>query len=98
MENNKLKLSQEKGSIANCLMSNKEKIDTDFENEAVSLAQYKTDLKNLVIAINDKPLEKKSAATKRFLLSVDRAKSKFAVCRLVWNTILAGDGNAVVKF
>lgn len=97
MHNNvEVKLSTKEGTISNCLLSNKTLIDAEFNDSKLSLATYKADVKKLVLAINDKPIEKKSQATKRFLFGVDKARSKYSILQLVWNTILAGDGNAVI--
>lgn len=90
------KLSTKGGTISNCLLSNKALIEAEFNDNNINLVTYKADVKKLVLAINNKPVEKKSQATKRFLFGVDKAKSKYSILQLVWNTILAGDGNAVV--
>lgn len=90
-------LSDKPGSIAYCLKANKDLINSKYTDKTVSLQGYKTFVRDLIIAINDKPLAKKSKDTKKFLLALDRAKSKDSVLSLVYNTWYAGDGLAVVK-
>ena len=90
-------LSDKPGSIAYCLKANRDLIDSKYADKTVSLQCYKTIIRNLIIAINDKPIEKKSKDTKKFLASLDQSKSKDNIIKLVYNTWLAGDGYAVVK-
>lgn len=97
MENTSIELSTKKGSLAYCLNANKTNIEASFNNKSISAQAMQTQIRDLVIAINDKPLDKKSVATKRFLNSLAKQRSKYDILKLVWNTILAGDGEAVLK-
>lgn len=90
-------LSDKPGSIAYCLKANKDVIDNNYADKTVSLQCYKNIIRDLIIAINDKPLDKKSKDTKKFLWALAQAKSKDNILTLVYNTWLAGDGLAVVK-
>lgn len=93
-KNTHVELSNKKGSLANCLLDNKTKIETLYATSNVMT--MKSEVRSLVIAINDKPLDKKSVATKRFLQSLDRQRNKDGILTLVWNTILAGDNEQVI--
>ena len=60
-------LSDKPGSIAYCLKANQDLIDSKYADKTVSLQCYKTIIRDLILAINDKPIEKKSKDTKKIL-------------------------------
>lgn len=96
MENTNIELSTKKGTLAYCLRAHQTEIEADYNNKLVSTQMMQSKIRDLVVAINDKPLDKKSVATKRFLNSLAKQHSKSNILSLVWNTMLAGDGEQVI--
>lgn len=91
-----IQLTKKKTSYVNQLSLHKEEINKQVNNPLVSLQQLKQYVRDVVISTNDKSLENKSQATKRFLMSLDKQKSKSNVLTLVWNSMLNGDGFGVI--
>lgn len=93
-KNTHVELSNKKGSLANALLANKDDIEKACNSGSISEA--KAVITNIVMNINDKPLEKKSVATKRFLNNLAKQRYTSGALTLVWNTILAGDNEGVI--
>lgn len=60
-----VKLSTKEGTISNCLLSNKTLIEAEFNDSKINLVTYKADVTNLVLTINDKPIEKKISSNQK---------------------------------
>ena len=89
-------LSDKSGSLSSALLSNSD-IITAVTEDSTSFAEMQAYIRNLIIKINDKPIDKKSPATKKFLLALNKQYSKAGISLLVYNTLLAGDNMAVIK-
>ena len=88
-------LCDKEGSISHALESNKVEIERLYN--ANNLANMKEFVRNVVVSINDKPLDKKSVATKRFLNALNQQRNCLGVLQLVWNTIMKGDNLGVIR-
>lgn len=91
-----VELSKIKATYCENLRSHKNQIDEAFNNPSVSVNQFNQLVRNIIITTNDKAITDKSQATKRFLSSLDRSRSKVSTYTLVFNSILAGDGLSVI--
>lgn len=85
-----------KASYSHTLTKYKTDIDTTFLNKSVDTKGFKHYIRQLIIGTNDKPIEDKSPATKRFLTSLDRQYNKDGVLMLVYNSMLKADGLGVI--
>lgn len=87
-------LSNKAGTIASTLKN----ISSDINNMVSANAptpQIKSFIIQQINNINDK--KEKSPATKRFLDALNRQTNNYGINSLVWNTILAGDNQGVIK-
>lgn len=92
---NTIELTTKKSSYVHSLVEHNDEIESSYYDRSVSLLQFKQVVREIVLATNDKAEDKKSAATKRFLASVDKQKSKTSLLQLVWNARMKGDGYGV---
>lgn len=90
-----IELTTKKSSYVHSLMTRNEEIEKSYYDNSISLAQFKTVVRNIVLETNNKTVENKSVATKRFLSSLEQQKSKTGVLQLVWNARMKGDGLGV---
>lgn len=89
-------LTNIKSSYVGNLKANKNTFDYAYANPAIKADQLKSIVKNIVLNTNDKTIEDKSEATKRFLVSLDKLRSKDQIMTLVYNSMLKGDGQGVI--
>ena len=92
-----LTLTTKKSSYVHSLLKKKDEINSKYSDSRVSTQQLKQFVREIIISTNDKDLDKKSVATKRFLISLDQQKSKTGILQLVYNSMLNGDGCGVIK-
>lgn len=93
---NTIELTSKKSSYVYSLNEHKDEITNKFNNPSITTVQLKQFVREIIINTNDKTLENKSQSTKRFLLSLDKQKSKYGILTLVWNSMLNGDGLGVI--
>lgn len=91
-----IELTTKKTSYVHSLKEHKDEINRRVNDPMINTIQLKQYVKDVVVNTNDKTLENKSAATKRFLMSLDKQKSKAGILTLVWNSMLNGDGLGVI--
>ena len=91
-----IELTTKKTSYVYSLRDHKEEINKKVNDPSINTIQLKQYVKDVVISTNDKTIEQKSQATKRFLMSLDKQKSKTGILTLVWNSMLNGDGLGVI--
>ncbi len=91
-----VELTKINGSYVNQLQANIAEINNKFSDRTVSTQQLKQIVRDIVIDTNDKSLNDKSPATKRFLDSLEKQKSKDGIIMLVYNAQLKGDGLGVI--
>lgn len=92
-----LELTTKKTSYVHSLCEYKDEINNRFNNPSITTVQLKQFVREVVINTNEKSLEQKSVATKKFLMSLDKQKSKYGILQLVWNSMLNGDGLGVIN-
>lgn len=90
-------LSEKEGTIVNVLVANNANIEQMYNNRSVNAIQFKAYIHDLVMAMDDKPLDKKSAGTKRFLMTLNKLRTKNDIITFVWNARLSGDNLGVLK-
>lgn len=91
-----LELTECKGSYVNRLIENKVYIERLYNSPKVSTAEFRAEVRRIVLTTNDKKIEDKSEATKRFLSFLNKVKTKTDILSLVWNATLKGDGLGVL--
>jgi len=95
MQNQTIELTKIKGSYVNQLEQRNTEIENSYYDQSVTTQEFKQVVKNIVLETNTKSVEKKSVATKRFLESLERQRTKDGIIMLVWNARLKGDGLGV---
>jgi len=90
-------LSEKEGTIVNVLVANNANIEQMYNNRAVNAIQFKAYIHDLVMAMDDKPLDKKSAGTKRFLMTLNKLRTKNDIITFIWNARLSGGNLGVLK-
>lgn len=96
MKNQSIELSKVKASYTHSLAKNLNEINRKYADKSVSTYYFKNYIKNLVLETNDKSIDDKSPATKRFLASLENQKSKDQIITLVYNTYCKADGLGVI--
>lgn len=91
-----LELTECKGSYVNRLIENKVYIERMYNSPKVSAAEFRAEVRQIVLTTNHKKIEDKSEATKRFLSFLNKVKTKTDILSLVWNATLKGDGLGVL--
>lgn len=91
---NHVNLTDKETSFCHTLVVHEKEINSLYEKN--NLNELKNYIQKIVLAVNDKPLEKKSVATKRFLISLQKQRSCSGVIQLVWNARLKGDNLGVL--
>jgi hypothetical protein len=91
-----IQLTTKKSSYVHSLTEKNSEIENSYYDRTVSTLQFKEVVRNIVLETNNKTESNKSESTKRFLLSLDRQKSKDGILQLVWNSRMKGDGLGVV--
>ena len=91
-----IELSKVNTSYVNQLEMRNDEIEQSYYDSSVSVQQFKKVVRDIIIETNDKSLEEKSTATKRFLSSLEKLNSKETIIQLVWNSRLNGDGLGVI--
>ena len=93
----KVELTTKKHSYVYHLNVNSDLIQDMYEDESINSYQLADKVKQIIINVNDKEIDKKSKATLRFLQSLDKVKySKDEIVMLVWNSMMKGDGLGVI--
>lgn len=93
----KVELTTKQQSYVYHLNVNSDLIQDMYEDESINSCQLADKVKQIIINVNDKEIDKKSKATLRFLQSLDKVKhSKDEIVMLVWNSMMKGDGLGVI--
>ncbi len=92
---NQIELTTKKTSYVHSLFEHRDEITKKFESKQVNTNQLKQFVREIVINTNSKTVDNKSQSTKRFLMYLDKQKSKVGVVQLVWNSMMKGDGLGV---
>jgi len=93
--NKNIELTTKKSSYVHSLMARNDEIEKGYYDRAVSASQLKQIVRGIILDTNAKAEEDKSAATKRFLTSLDQQRTKDGIIMLVWNARMKGDGLGV---
>jgi hypothetical protein len=93
-ENQHPELTNKEGSFVNALVKHEKEFEAFYAKN--DFAGLKNAVYNAVISANDKPLEKKSQATKRFIMSLNKQRNCNGIITLVWNARLKGDNLGVL--
>lgn len=94
MRNEHPELTNKEGSFVNALVKYEKEFESLYNKRDFN--GLKKAVYNAVISANDKPLEKKSQATKRFIMSLNKQRSCDGIITLVWNARLKGDNLGVI--
>lgn len=87
-----IELTKTKNTYANHLADLRTAIDSAYEDLNISTEDFRTLVRDIIMKTNNKSLEKKSQATKRFLMALDKQRSKDQILILVYNSMLLADG------
>ena len=90
-------LTEKAGTIVNVLVANNATIEQKFNDRSVSVNDMKSYVYDLVMNMDDKPLEKKPAGVKRFLSTLNKQRNKNDLITFLWNARLSGDNLGVLK-
>lgn len=93
---NNIELTTKKGSYVENLVAHEAEINNAYNNYSIKAPQFMSLVGSIVVSTNSKELDKKSAATKRFLTNLRKQRTKDGIMTLVWNARLKGDGLGVV--
>ena len=93
-ENQHPELTDKEGSFVNALVKHEKEIESFYNKRDFN--GLKNAVYNAVISANDKPLDKKSQATKRFIIHLNKQRNCDGIITLVWNARLKGDNLGVL--
>ena len=96
MKNTNIELTTKKGSYVENLVAHEAEINNAYNNYSIKVPQFMSLVEAIVVDTNSKDLEHKSQATKRFLISLRKQRTKDGIMTLVWNARLKGDGLGVL--
>ena len=91
-----MELTKIKNSYVHELNAHQKEIDDCYNNRSKSVNDLKDLVRTIVMNTNSKEYDKKSVATKRFLLSLEKQRTKDGIIFLVYNSKLNGDGCGVI--
>lgn len=96
MKNTNIELTTKKGSYVENLVAHEAEINSAYNNYSIKAPQFMSIVESIIIDTNSKDLASKSQATKRFLMSLRKQRTKDGIMTLVWNARLKGDGLGVL--
>lgn len=91
-----MELTKIKNSYVHELNAHQKEIDDCYNNKSKNVNDLKDLVRQIVMNTNSKSYDEKSVATKRFLLSLEKQRSKDDIITLVYNSKLNGDGLGVI--
>jgi len=96
MKKTNVELTTKKGSYVENLVAHETEINNAYNNYNVKVPQFLSLIESIIVDTNTKDLDKKSPATKRFLIALRKQRTKDGIMTLVWNARLKGDGLGVL--
>ena len=96
MKNTNIELTTKKGSYVENLVAHEAEINNAYNNYNIKAPQFVSIVDSTIIDTISKDLASKSQATKRFLMSLRKQRTKDGIMTLVWNARLKGDGLGVL--
>lgn len=94
MRNEHPELTNKEGSFVSALVKHENEFNALYAKKDFN--GLKNAVYNAVMSVNDKPLEKKSQATKRFINYLNKQRNCDGIITLVWNARLKGDNLGVL--
>lgn len=91
-----MELTKIKNSYVHELNVHQKEIDACYNDKAKNVNDLKDLVRQVVMNTNSKEYDQKSVATKRFLISLEKQRTKDGIIFLVYSSKLNGDGCGVI--
>lgn len=91
-----MELTKIKNSYVHELNEHQKEIDACYNDINKTVNDLKSLVKQVVMNTNSKEYDQKSVATKRFLINLEKQRTKDGIIFLVYNSKLNGDGCGVI--
>ncbi len=92
-----LNLNEKEGTIDYVLSKYNSEIEKAYYDKSVNSEKLKGYIRDLIMSMDDRTYDKKPAGVKKFLMNLNKQRTKDQIITYVWNAKLSGGNLGVLK-